>query len=404
MSPLTTPALTPALKSARRLILLLLLIPTLAACGESQSQPKAGTPPPPQVTVAKPVSKMIADQDEYVGRFVAVESVEVRARVPGYLDAIHFQDGQLVKAGDRLFTIDRRPFQIALAQAQASLAQAKSTLAFAESDLARAQGLTVGAVITQQTFDQRTQAKRTAEASVAAQQAGEHQAALDLEFTELRAPVAGRIGDRRVSIGNLVTGGTSGNTSLLATIESIDPIRFEFTLDEASYLRYGQFTDDVGAMNRGLTVPITLKLIGEPAFTHEGKIDFVDNAIDRSSSTIRARAVFANPRGRFTPGMFARVRIAAAPPRNELLVPDVAIGAEQVRKFVLVVDGENIARPKYVTLGPVVDGLRVITQGLTSDDNVIVNGLMRARPGAKVTPQQSSIASASTAVQQIDAN
>jgi RND family efflux transporter MFP subunit len=404
MSPLTTPALTPALKSARRLILLLLLIPTLAACGESQSQPKAGTPPPPQVTVAKPVSKMIADQDEYVGRFVAVESVEVRARVPGYLDAIHFQDGQLVKAGDRLFTIDRRPFQIALAQAQASLAQAKSTLAFAESDLARAQGLTVGAVITQQTFDQRTQAKRTAEASVAAQQAGERQAALDLEFTELRAPVAGRIGDRRVSIGNLVTGGTSGNTSLLATIESIDPIRFEFTLDEASYLRYGQFTDDVGAMNRGLTVPITLKLIGEPAFTHEGKIDFVDNAIDRSSSTIRARGVFANPRGRFTPGMFARVRIAAAPPRNELLVPDVAIGAEQVRKFVLVVDGENIARPKYVTLGPVVDGLRVITQGLTSDDNVIVNGLMRARPGAKVTPQQSSIASASTAVQQIDAN
>jgi len=405
MSPLTTSALTPALKSARRLIVLLLLIPGLAACGESQSQPKAATPPPPQVTIAKPTSKMIADQDEYVGRFVAVESVEVRARVPGYLDAIHFQDGQLVNAGDLLFTIDRRPFQIALAQAQASLAQAKSTLAFAESDLARAQGLTVGAVITQQTFDQRTQAKRTAEASVAGQQAAERQAALDLEFTELRAPVAGRIGDRRVSIGNLVTGGTSGNTSLLATIESIDPIRFEFTLDEASYLRYGQFTDDgAGATNRGLSVPITLKLIGEPAFSHEGKIDFVDNAIDRSSSTIRARAVFTNPRGRFTPGMFARVRIAAAPPKNELLVPDVAIGAEQVRKFVLVVDAENVARPKYVTLGPVVDGLRVITQGLTPDDNVIVNGLMRARPGAKVTPQQASIASASTARPQIDAD
>jgi len=405
MSPLTTPALTPALKSARRLIVLLLLIPGLAACGESQSQPKATMPPPPRVTIAKPVSKMIADQDEYVGRFVAVESVEVRARVPGYLDAIHFQDGQLVKAGDLLFTIDRRPFQIALAQAQASLAQAKSTLAFAESDLARAQGLTVGAVITQQTFDQRTQAKRTAEASVAGQQAGERQAALDLEFTELRAPVAGRIGDRRVSIGNLVTGGTSGNTSLLATIESIDPIRFEFTLDEASYLRYGQFIDDgAGATNRGLSVPITLKLIGEPAFSHEGKIDFVDNAIDRSTSTIRARAVFANPHGRFTPGMFARVRIAAAPPKNELLVPDVAIGAEQVRKFVLVVDAENVARPKYVTLGPVVDGLRVITQGLTPDDNVIVNGLMRARPGAKVTPQQASIASASTARPQIDAD
>jgi RND family efflux transporter MFP subunit len=399
------PTLLPPLKSARLPTMLLLLVPALAACGQSQSQPQASAPPPPQVTIAKPVSKMIADQDEYVGRFVAVESVEVRARVPGYLDAIHFQDGQLVKAGDLLFTIDRRPFQIALAQAQASLAQARATLAFAESDLARAQGLAVGSVITQQTFDQRTQAKRIAEASVAAQHAAEHQATLDLEFTELRAPVSGRIGDRRVSIGNLVTGGTSGNTSLLATIESIDPIRFEFTLDEASYLRYGQSTDDgVGATNRGLTVPITLKLIGEPAFSHEGKIDFVDNAIDRSSSTIRARAVFANPRGRFTPGMFARVRMAAAPPKNELLVPDAAIGAEQVRKFVLVVDAGNVARPKYVTLGPVVDGLRVITQGLMPDDNVIVNGLMRARPGAKVTPQQSSTASASPSVPQIDAN
>src|SRR5215467_4682356 len=381
------------------------IVPALAACERSQSQSQLATPPPPQVTIAKPVSKMIADQDEYVGRFVAVESVEVRARVPGYLEAIHFQDGQMVKEGDLLFTIDRRPFQIALAQTQASLAQARATLAFAESDLARAQSLALGTVITQQTFDQRTQAKRIAEASVAAQQAAERQATLDLEFTELRAPVSGRIGDRRVSTGNLVTGGTSGNTSLLATIESIDPIRFEFTLDEASYLRYVQLTDDgAGAANRGLTVPIRLKLIGEPAFSHEGKIDFVDNSIDRSSSTIRVRAVFDNPRGRFTPGMFARVRMQAAPPKNELLVPDAAIGAEQVRKFVLVVDAENVARPKYVTLGPVVDGLRVITQGLTPDDNVIVNGLMRVRPGVKVAPQQSSTASASTARPQIDAN
>src|SRR3982075_2430850 len=381
------------------------IAPALAACEQSQSRPQAVAPPPPQVTIAKPISKMLADQDEYVGRFVAVESIEVRARVAGYLEAIHFRDGQIVKAGDLLFTIDRRPFQIALAQVQASLAQAKATLAFAESDLARAQGLTVGTVITQQTFDQRTQAKRGAEASVASQQAAEHQAALDLEFTELRAPVSGRIGDRRVSIGNLVTGGTSGNTSLLATIESIDPIRFEFTLDEASYLRYGHFTDDgAGAPNRGLTLPVKLKLLDESTFSHEGKMDFVDNAIDRSSSTIRARAVFANPDGRFTPGMFARVRMAAAPPRNELLVPDTAIGVEQVRKFVLVVDAENVARPKYVTLGPVVDGLRVITQGLTPDDNVIINGLMRARPGAKVTPQRPSTASASTARPQIDAN
>src|SRR5713226_6641919 len=280
------PTLMPTLRTAR--LLTILLLPVLAACGQSQSQPQASPPPPPHVTIAKPVSKMVADQDEYVGRFVAVESVEVRARVPGYLEAIHFQDGQMVKEGDLLFTIDRRPFQIALAQTQASLAQARATLAFAESDLARAQGLTLGTVITQQTFDQRTQAKRIAEASVAAQQAAERQATLDLEFTELRAPVAGRIGDRRVSMGNLVTGGTSGNTSLLATIESVDPIRFEFTLDEASYLRYGHYAEDgAGAANRGLTLPVKLKLIDESAFSHEGKMDFVDNAIDRSSGTIQ---------------------------------------------------------------------------------------------------------------------
>ena len=402
MSLMPTPA--PMFRSLRRLTILLLLAPVLAACGESQSQPQAAAPPPPQVTIAKPTSKMIADQDEYVGRFVAVESVEVRARVPGYLEAIHFQDGQLVKAGDLLFTIDRRPFQIALAQAQASLAQAKATLAFADSDLTRAQSVTIGSVITQQTFDQRTQAKRSAEAAVAAQQAAERQAALDLEFTELRAPVSGRIGDRRVSIGNLVTGGTSGNTSLLATIESIDPIRVEFTLDEASYLRYGDLATDAAGANRGLALPVKLKLLSESVFSHEGKMDFVDNAIERSSGTIRARAVLANPDGRFTPGMFARVRMAAAPPKNELLVPDAAIGAEQARKFVLVVDAENVARPKYVTLGPVVDGLRVITQGLSSDDNVIINGLMRARPGAKVTPQPSSTASAAAAGPQVNAN
>jgi RND family efflux transporter MFP subunit len=175
-------------------------------------------------------------------------------------------------------------------------------------------------------------------------------------------------------------------------------------LDEASYLRYGDLITDGGGAIRGSILPVKLKLISEPAFSHEGRLDFVDNAIDRSSSTIRARAVFANPGGKFTPGMFARVRMAAAPPKDELLVPDAAIGAEQARKFVLVVDAENVARPKYVTLGPVVDGLRVITQGLTPDDNVIVNGLMRARPGAKVTPQPSSTASASPAGRQVNAN
>jgi RND family efflux transporter MFP subunit len=373
--------------------IVMIAVPALAACGQSQSQPKSAPPAPPQVTIAKPVTRQIADQDEYVGRFVAIEAVEVRARVSGYLAAIHFRDGQIVRKGDLLFTVDRRPFEIAFAQAQASLEQAKANLAFADADLQRAQNVAVGTVITQQTLDQRTQAKRVAQANVAAQDQAVRQAALDLEFTELRAPVDGRIGDRRVSVGNLVTGGTAG-TTLLATIESVDPIRFEFTLDETSYLRYARLAKDkADDADRGLTLPVRLKLIDEPSFTHAGMLDFVDNAVSRQTGTIRARAVFANKDRTFTPGMFARVQMAAAPPADTLLVPEAAIGAEQVRKFVLVVDADNVARPKYVTLGPVVDGLRVVA-GIASDDNVIVNGLVRARAGAKVAPHRQSTAAA----------
>src|SRR5215475_13042081 len=272
----------------------LVMILALGLVGCSDAGKQAG-PPPPTVTVAKPVQRSLVDFDEYVGRFIAVDAVEVRARVSGYLDQVHFQDGQIVKQGDLLFTVDKRPFQTSLDQAKANLAQARANLAFTDADLARAQQLVTNKTITEQTFEQRTQAKRVAEASVAAQEAAVRQATLDLEFTELRAPVTGRIGDRRVSPGNLVTGGTGGNTTLLATIESIDPIRFEFTLDEASYLRYVDFAKEgAGAANRGLTVPIKLKLIGETAFSHEGKIDFVDNAIDCFSGTIRARAEFAH--------------------------------------------------------------------------------------------------------------
>ena len=376
--------------------MLLLLLPVLAGCGPSQPLAQGGPPPPPQVTVAKPVKRMVADSDEYVGRFVAVDAIEIRARVSGYLDAVHFQDGQLVKKGDLLFTIDRRPFETTLAQAQANLAQARANLAFAEADVVRGQSLVRGSTITQQTFDQRTQAKSVAEASVAAQEAAVRQAMLDLEFTELRAPVSGRIGDRRVAAGNLVTGGTTGNTTLLATINSVDPIRFEFTMDETSYLHYVRLAGD-GTTAPGREVPVKLKLIDEPTFSHVGKTDFVDNAIDRSSGTIRGRAQFANPNGTFAPGMFGRVQVAVAAPEEALLVPDVAIGTEQVRKFVLVVDRENVARPKYVTLGQVIDGLRMITAGLEPDDRVIVNGLMRARPGVKVTPVEAANTAATDA-------
>jgi len=383
----------------------LLALALLAGCEPATPRAAGGPPPAPKVTVAKPVMRAVADQDEYVGRFVAVDAIEVRARVSGYLEAIHFKDGQLVRKGDLLFTIDRRPFEASLAQTQANLSQARANLAYAVADLERGQGLVRGSTITQQTFDQRTQAKGVAEASVAAQEAAVRQARLDLEFTELRAPVSGRIGDRRVSAGNLVTGGTTGTTTLLATITSIDPIRFEFTMDETSYLRYMRLAGATTVeANRGINVPVRLKLIDEAKFSHEGKMDFVDNAIDRGSGTIRGRAEFANPEGTLTPGMFARIQVAVAAPAEALLVPDVAIGTEQVRKFVLVVDGENVARPKYVTLGPVMDGLRVITAGLERDDRVIVNGLMQARPGAKVAPQEVADASAFDGTPQTTAN
>jgi len=362
----------------------------LAGCGQGQQQQNAAVPP--AVTVANPVQRTVVDQDEYVGRFIAVDSVDIRSRLSGYLAEIHFTDGQMVKKGDPLFTIDRRPFQIALEQMRANLAQARANLAFTEADLQRGSQLLQNKTITEQSYDQRTQAKSVAEAAVAAQEAMVHSAELDLDaYSELRAPIDGRIGDRRVAVGNLVTGGTGGNTTLLATIVSVDPIRFEFTFDEASYLRYVRFassSQDVASLHGN--VPVTLKLIDEKDFPHQGKIDFIDNVIDRSSGTIRGRAVFDNAAGIFTPGMFGRLRVPGSPPYAALLISDAAIGTEQTRKYVLVVDDSGVVRQKYVTLGQLDDGLRVVKDGLAPSDRVIVNGLMRARPGQKVTAQQQS--------------
>jgi multidrug efflux system membrane fusion protein len=376
-----------------RAALALTLATFVVGCGEGQKPP--GAPPPPAVTVAKPVKRQVFDFDEYVGRFVAVNSVEVRARVSGYLEGVHFKDGQIIKQGDLLFTIDKRPFQNAVDQARANVTQAKSNLAFTEADYTRGQQLVRDKTITDQTFEQRSQAFRNAQASLSNSEAALRTAELDLEFTELRAPINGRIGDRRVSPGNLVTGGTSGNTTLLATIVSTDPIRLEFTFDEASYLRYERLAkgskDDVAS--RGTGTKVSLKLIDEQDFSHEGSMDFVDNVIDRATGTIRGRAVFANANGVFTVGMFARVRVPASPPYEALLVPDTAIGTEQARKFVMTVNAENTATPKYVTLGQVTaDGLRALKEGAGPDDRIIVNGLMRARPGAKVTPQEQGAA------------
>jgi RND family efflux transporter MFP subunit len=363
----------------------------LSACGQNPQQQAGGPPPPPAVTVAKPIERGVIDYDEYVGRFIAIDSVEVRARVSGYLEKVHFRDGQMVKEGDPLFTIDKRPFQNALDQAQANLAQARANLAFAQADLNRGQQLVRDRTITEQTFDQRTQSFRGATASVAANEAQVRQAELELQFTDLHAPVAGRIGDRRVSPGNLVTGGAlATGTTLLATIVSLDPIRFEFTFDEASYLRYERLSVTGKEMSdRAGGLKVELKLIDEKDFVHRGTMDFVDNVIDRASGTIRGRAVLPNPSTVLTPGMFGRIRVPGSPEYQALLVPDAAIGTEQIRKFVMVVGDDNVVAAKYVTLGELVENsLRVIKDGLNRNDRVVVNGLMRARPGQKVTPQE----------------
>jgi RND family efflux transporter MFP subunit len=367
-------------------VLLIGLAPVIASCGRSQQQ---AAPPPPKVTVAKPVKRTIIDHDEYVGRFVAIDVVEVRARVSGYLDKVHFEDGQIVKKGDLLFTIDKRPFQNTLDQARANLETAKSNVVFTQADLTRGQQLLRDRTISEQIFEQRSQAFRNAQSAVAASEAMVRQAELDLEFTELRAPITGRIGDRRVTPGNLVTGGTGGSTTLLATIVSIDPIRLEFTFDEASLLRYERLARDgtTDVTGRG-NVPVRLKLIDEPDFAHSGRMEFIDNVIDRATGTIRGRAQFSNSDGLFTPGMFARVQVPASSPYEALMVPDAAIGTEQVRKFIYVVDQDGVARQRFVKLGQVVDELRVIKEGVSPDDHVVVNGLMRVRAGQKVTPEE----------------
>ena len=390
-----------------RAVALALAISAFALAGcDDQKKAAQAAPPPPSVTVGKPVTKTVTDFDEYVGRFVAVDLIQVYSRVSGYLETIRFTDGQLVKQGDVLFSVDKRPFEVALDQAKANLDRAQADLDFATSDLQRAQTLIqdrTSTAISKQTFDQRLQTERSAHASVAAGQAAVKAAQLDLEFTEQKAPVAGRIGDRRVAVGNLVTGGAGGvNTNtLLATIVSIDPIYFEFTFDEASYLRYQRMSRGNGTSgNSGDGLQVHLGLIDEKTFDHVGTMNFVDNAIQQSTGTIRARAKFANPDALFTPGMFGRIRVPSSMPHEALLVPDVAIGTEQTRKFVYVMgpgSEPQVPQLKYVTLGRVIDGLRVITTGISADDRVVVNGLMRIRPGAKVVAQDEAPAAPAAA-------
>ncbi|OYY11534.1 MAG: efflux transporter periplasmic adaptor subunit [Rhizobiales bacterium 35-68-8] len=359
----------------------------LAACGQGQQQQQAA-PPPPVVTVAKPQSIPVTEYDEYVGRFQAINRVSVNARVSGYLDKISFTDGQMVKEGDLLFTLDQRPYKIALQQAEANLTQAKANLEFTSADLDRAKTLLEdrnSTAISRQTFDQRTQSQKTSAATVQAQEAAVAQAKLDLQFTELRAAVTGRIGDRRVSVGNYVQGG-SGSPTLLAIIVSTDPIYFEFSFDEASLLRYQRMRQQGADRSGG--GPVELKLIDDKGWPYKGKMDFLNNIVDPETGTIRGRAVFDNKTDLFKPGMFARIRIAGAEPYQALSVPDVAIGSQQLQKFVYLVGPENTVQVRPVEIGPLEGSRRVIKSGLKPDDVVIVNGLMRVRPGVKVTPQE----------------
>jgi RND family efflux transporter MFP subunit len=381
---------------AGRLTILGLGLAILSACSDTGKAPAPAAPPPPAVTVAKPQIRQVVDEDEYVGRFVAQNSVEIRARVSGYLEQVHFKDGAYIKQGDLLFSIDPRPFRNTLDQARANLEQARSNAVFAESDFGRAQLLAREKTITDQALDQRAQSLRNALAAVAANEALVRQAELDLQFTELRAPIDGRIGDRRVSPGNLVTGGTTGNTTLLTSIVSLDPIRFEFTFDEAAFLRYKRIRPQATDATAQPTVAVQLKLIDDKSFSHQGAIDFIDNVIDRSSGTMRGRAIFDNKRDLFTPGMFGRLKVSGSLPYQAFLIPDAAIGTEQIRKFVYVVGADDVVTMKYVVPGPMSDGLRVIKEGLAAEDRVVVNGLMRVRQGAKVTPSEATSAQTPT--------
>ena len=364
----------------------------LAGCNPGEDETAAQAPPPPPVTVSPPLQQSIVEWDEYVGRFQAVDHVDVRARVSGYLQSIDFEDGDLVDEGEVLFVIDPRPFHIAVEQARATLEQAETRLTLAEQELERAQPLLARGNISQSAFDERVQEQQEGQASVRLAEANLNAALLDLEFTNVRAPISGRVSRNLVSVGNLVTG-SSVNATALTTIVSIDPIHFYFDVSEADHLKYIRLARSGDRpSSRENPNPVELALMDEDEFTHEGRMDFVDNVIDFDSGTVTGRAILPNPDQVFVPGMFARVRLIGSGRYDALLVPETAIGTDQSRRFVYVVDADNIAHLRAVELGPLLDELRVIRDGLAPDDLVIINGVQRARPGAPVTPEQGQIA------------
>jgi RND family efflux transporter MFP subunit len=344
-----------------------------------QAAPNA---PPPPVAAAKPIVKEIVEQDDFIGRFEAVDTVDLRARVSGYLDKIHFQDGAIVKAGDPLFTIDQRPYIAALQEAQATVASAKAREDFTQTDLERAENLRRSGNIAEQVFDQRRQTLLTARAELDRATAALNRAQLDMEFTVVKAPVSGRISRRLVSIGNLV----NANETLLSTVVSIDPIQFYFDVDERSFLAYAQAFGR-GNGNENGSAPVSVMLTNEREPRRTGRIDFLDVRLDPSSGTMRARALFENKDLSLTPGLFGRIRIPGSRPYKGVLVPDEAVSNDQDRRVLYVVADDGTVSQRTVRPGPRIDGYRVIRTGLDGSETVVIAGLQRARPGSKVSPK-----------------
>jgi RND family efflux transporter MFP subunit len=358
----------------------------LAACDEAGSKTAATPPPPPPVTVAKPVVKDVVERDEFTGRFDSTAWVDVRARVAGYLDSVEFKDGAMVKEGDLLFVIDRRPFHAALAQADASLVSARARLEFARQELDRVERLTRSGNAPERQLDERRQQFLSAQADVNGAQAALTQARLDLGFTEVKAPISGKISRKLVTEGNLVR----ANDTLLTTITAVDPIYFYFDVDERSYLAYERISRNGGSRQTGYEIMVALADETEPK--HKGVVDFIDNRVDQATGTMRGRAVLENKDLLLTPGLFGRILIPASDRYKGVLVPDEAIGADLDRRFVYVVAQDGSVSQKVVRPGPRFDGYRIIRSGLTGDETIIVNGTQRARFG-KITPQPTELPS-----------
>ena len=347
-----------------------------------------GAPPAMPVGVAPPVAKRVTQWDEYSGRFEARAAVEIRARVSGFIEQQQFKDGQWVKAGDKLFIIDRRPYDIAVEQAAAEVARTNAQVNLTETQVQRGSSLIASRTITDQDYDTRKANLDVARAQLKAAEAGLRNAQLNLEWTEVTAPITGRISDRKVDPGNLIQGGQSGAT-LLATIMQVDPINFVFDVSESDHLRYTRLFLSGGMPASNTSLPVRIRLADETDWTRTGTVDFVDNVLSARSGTIRTRAILANKDVLLTPGVFGRIQLFGGE-YDALLVPDSAIISDQARKIVFVVGDDNLVQVRPVTLGPLVDGLRVIRDGLKPTDRVVVDGLANpmVRPGAKVVPQK----------------